>query len=405
MKKRDAWKEQIRNILNRKAVCAAAAAVAIFVCLFTAFEFTVLKLEIEVPVLQVLTGEGSSIWMEEYQRGEMALDDSTENELLEDSEWSGYGSGGSKDVGESGVTESHVSDEELENGDTEADRGDDESRAAESHESGERLESGGTEVGRGDDESRAAESHESSERLESGDTEVGSAGGEGGATGKQGGSEGTENGNLDSSEGTESENSDTGLNRSENKENEASTETEANEEQPEFPYYIKVDRKQNCITIYTLDEAGEYTVPYKAMVCSTGLYNATPRGTFHLSDKYLWRELYGGVYGQYATRITGGVLFHSVPYYRKAKNTLCTDKYNKLGQQASLGCIRLTVEDAKWIAENCPSGTAVEIYESDEVGPLGKPEAVKIDTDSPNKGWDPTDPDENNPWHQLSDDE
>lgn len=173
----------------------------------------------------------------------------------------------------------------------------------------------------------------------------------------------------------------------------------------EFPYYIKINRKQNCITIYTSDENGEYTVPYKAMICSTGLYNATPRGTFHLSTKYLWRELYGKVYGQYATRITGGVLFHSVPYYKKSKSALCTEKYNKLGQQASMGCVRLTVEDAKWIADNCPSGTTVEIYDDDDPGPLGKPEAALIDTDSPNKGWDPTDPDVENPWHQLSDDE
>ena len=176
-------------------------------------------------------------------------------------------------------------------------------------------------------------------------------------------------------------------------------------DETEFPYYIKINRKQNCITIYTSDENGEYTVPYKAMICSTGLYNATPCGTFHLSTKYLWRELYGKVYGQYATRITGGVLFHSVPYYKKSKSALCTEKYNKLGQQASMGCVRLTVEDAKWIADNCPSGTTVEIYDDDDPGPLGKPEAAHIDTDSPNKGWDPTDPDVENPWHQLSDDE
>ena len=152
-------------------------------------------------------------------------------------------------------------------------------------------------------------------------------------------------------------------------------------DEAEFPYYIKVNRRQNCITVYTSDENGEYTT------------------------KYLWRELYGKVYGQYATRITGGVLFHSVPYYKKSKSALCTEKYNKLGQQASMGCVRLTVEDAKWIADNCPSGTTVEIYDNDDPGPLGKPEAAHIDTDSPNKGWDPTDPDVANPWHQLSDDE
>ena len=88
----------------------------------------------------------------------------------------------------------------------------------------------------------------------------------------------------------------------------------------------------------------------------------------------------------------------------KNKSTLYWDKYNKLGQQASMGCVRLTVEDAKWIYDNCPSGTAVEVYDSEDPGPLGKPETLKLDKDNINKGWDPTDPDERNPWHQWSED-
>ena len=186
-------------------------------------------------------------------------------------------------------------------------------------------------------------------------------------------------------------------------ETEEASETEMVED--EFPYYLKINRQQNVVTVYERDETGEYTIPIKAIICSTGLYNATPKGTFQLSSKYIWRELNGGVYGQYASRITGGVLFHSVPYASKNKATLSVSKYNKLGQQASMGCVRLTVEDAKWIYDNCPSGTYVEIYDSEEPGPLGKPEAMKLDADSPNKGWDPTDPDERNPWHAWSEDE
>lgn len=179
---------------------------------------------------------------------------------------------------------------------------------------------------------------------------------------------------------------------------------EETEQEEEFPYYIKINRQQNVITVYEKDENGEYTEPVRAILCSTGLYNATPKGVFHLSNKYIWRELNGGVYGQYASRITGGVLFHSVPYASKNKSTLYWDKYNKLGQQASMGCVRLTVEDAKWIYDNCPSGTAVEVYDSDDPGPLGKPETMKLDKDNANRGWDPTDPDENNPWHAWSED-
>ena len=46
------------------------------------------------------------------------------------------------------------------------------------------------------------------------------------------------------------------------------------------------------------------------------------------------------------------------------------------------------------------SGTNVEFYSSSDPGPLGKPEIKKIaGYSSPLRNWDPTDPDENNPWH------
>lgn len=173
---------------------------------------------------------------------------------------------------------------------------------------------------------------------------------------------------------------------------------EENYENDSFPYYIKVNRQANCVTIYIKDDQGEYTIPVKAMVCSVGLKGNTPLGVFRTSTKYNWRYLYGDVYGQYAYRINGPILFHSVPYYKKDKSTLKAEEYNKLGEPASKGCVRLSVEDAKWLIDNCPEGTTVEIYDSEDPGPLGKPEAIKIDTSSPNKGWDPTDPDEANPW-------
>ena len=134
------------------------------------------------------------------------------------------------------------------------------------------------------------------------------------------------------------------------------------------------------------------------MVCSVGLDGATPTGTYTTSDKYTWRLLSGNVYGQYATRITGHILFHSVPYFTQSKSDLEYDEYNKLGQPASLGCIRLSVADAKWIYDNCPKGTTVTIYDSDQKEPLEKPTPIHIDTNDSRRVWDPTDPDSNNPW-------
>lgn len=320
MKKDDSGKNTIRQILEGRAARIFAGTVSAFLCALTLLEFAALRHEWEVPVLQALSGE-NGFWSEEYQREELALDDSTENEILEEIICE------EKAAGADSVDDAEVADIGVQTDST-----------------------GATGTGMQTDNTEATEQTAPVEEQNAGDV----------------------------------------------------TDSEA---EPEFPYYIRINRKQNCITIYTLDEEEEYTVPCKAMICSTGLYNATPRGVYQISTKYRWRELYGNVYGQYATRIHGGVLFHSVPYYRKAENALCTEKYNKLGQQASMGCVRLTVEDAKWIAENCPEGTTVEIYDDDDPGPLGRPEAIKIDTDNPNKGWDPTDPKEENPWHELSEDE
>lgn len=166
----------------------------------------------------------------------------------------------------------------------------------------------------------------------------------------------------------------------------------------EFPYYIKINRALNNVTIYAMDTNGEYSIPFKAMVCSTG--TATPLGIYQTDINYRWRLLFGGVYGQYATRIVGDILFHSVPYFSQNLNDLEYEEYNKLGTAASMGCVRLAVIDAKWIYDNCPLGTTVEFYDDyEDVGPLGKPIPITIDVNSPNRGWDPTDPDPNNPWH------
>lgn len=160
------------------------------------------------------------------------------------------------------------------------------------------------------------------------------------------------------------------------------------------PYSITVNCGSNVVTIYRNGS------PYKSMVCSTG--SATPRsGTYSLNYKYRWLALFGGVYGQYCTRITGHILFHSVPYLVNGdQSSLEYWEYDKLGTSASAGCIRLTVEDAKWIYDNCGSGTKVTFLNNSDEGPLGKPTSMKI-SGSANQNWDPTDPDSRNPWRGI----
>lgn len=160
-------------------------------------------------------------------------------------------------------------------------------------------------------------------------------------------------------------------------------------------YWIKVNRKMNTVTAYQYKN-GKYT-PVKAMVCSVGVNGATPKGNFNTQAKYRWHVLMGNVYGQYCTRIYKGYLFHSVWYYSMNKGAQSTAQYNRLGSAASHGCVRLTVADSKWIYDNCPVGTKVTIYDSSTSGPLGKPKPIRVSRAS-KMGWDPTDPDPNNPF-------
>ena len=151
-------------------------------------------------------------------------------------------------------------------------------------------------------------------------------------------------------------------------------------------YEIRINRQKSCVTVYAKDGTRGYIIPVIAFACSPG--EATPTGTFYTSDKYRWHELYGAM-GQWCTRITGHVLFHSPPYTKFDNHTLWAKEYNKIGTWASQGCVRLRSGDAKWIYDNCKSSTKVIIYNNSNPGPLGKPVYAKIPL---SQNWDPTDP-------------
>lgn len=169
-------------------------------------------------------------------------------------------------------------------------------------------------------------------------------------------------------------------------------------------YYVKVNRSQNVVMVYALGRDGEYNNLVKTFVASTGRVDSeTPLGVFTVSNRYEALYLVGNVWGHYATRIIGPYYFHSVPYFTRGDphwGDLEYLEYNKLGEGASAGCVRLAVRDAKWVYDNLQAGTTVEIYDADDL-PDGveKPAAIKIDVeDAGKRGWDPTDSDEASPW-------
>ena len=163
-------------------------------------------------------------------------------------------------------------------------------------------------------------------------------------------------------------------------------------------YYLRVNTRTNVTTAYAKNFSGKY-VAVKALTTSCGTNGKTNAilGTHYTIAKYKWKYMHENCYTQYATRIVGHYLFHSVPYSKPQSNTLWYNSYNKLGNFASDGCVRLRVCDSKWIYDHCPLKTKVVVTYS-KTDPLKKPKIAKINTKSKNRSWDPTDPNPKNPW-------
>lgn len=155
--------------------------------------------------------------------------------------------------------------------------------------------------------------------------------------------------------------------------------------------YAEVNRKKCRVTIYAYDnETKSWCIPVICFKCSPGVSSTpTPTGTFKTSQKFRWHELMGPSYGQYCTRITGGVLFHSVAGGNRTTYNLSARQYNKLGNPASHGCVRLCVRDAKWIYDYCAAGMKVKIFDDSFAGPLEPQVVPKIPS---GQKYDPTDP-------------
>ena len=133
-----------------------------------------------------------------------------------------------------------------------------------------------------------------------------------------------------------------------------------------MPYYIEVDVNNQIVTVYSTVSKSVV----RQMICSTGLNDATPLGTYFLPPKeeelereYWYYFGYYSCYAHYATRIYKGVLFHSLPCAQKSDATISKSAVEELGNPASHGCIRLRWQDAEFIAKCCLEGTRVRIFQ------------------------------------------
>lgn len=127
-----------------------------------------------------------------------------------------------------------------------------------------------------------------------------------------------------------------------------------------LPYRVEVSLADQTVTVYSLKGDGAYEQANR-FSCSTGLKNTTPRGIFldgFPANRWHYFKKFE-CWAQYSFVIEGNILFHSVLYSDMDERTLRMGSVSALGNPASHGCIRLQVEDAKWLFEHCPKGSLV----------------------------------------------
>ena len=133
---------------------------------------------------------------------------------------------------------------------------------------------------------------------------------------------------------------------------------------PMYKYKVEISISKQRVYVYEWN-FGSYSKLVKTMKCTTGAVETpTPLGSYKMGGpcgRWYYFQKYD-CWAQYAYRIVGGILFHSVLYSEKDEATLRHGSVAALGTRASHGCVRLTVEDAKWLYSNIPAGTTCRIY-------------------------------------------
>ena len=121
-------------------------------------------------------------------------------------------------------------------------------------------------------------------------------------------------------------------------------------------YLILVDTTANRVGIYS-GSVGKWN-EVKKWVCTTGAKSTpTVKGTFTVQGK--GKSFGSGYTCWYYTQFYGNYLFHSV-LYKQGSMSVIID--GRLGINASHGCVRLNINNAKWIYDNIPRGTKVVVY-------------------------------------------
>jgi lipoprotein-anchoring transpeptidase ErfK/SrfK len=119
-------------------------------------------------------------------------------------------------------------------------------------------------------------------------------------------------------------------------------------------YFISVSKSQRQVYIYHMENNSWVNI--KVFTCNIGESDSpTIEGDFYsgLRGKYLKID---ETYVKYFTQISGNYLFHSIIYDEDGE---VMD--GRLGEAVSHGCVRLSLEDAKYMYYNIPARTGIKI--------------------------------------------
>ncbi len=129
-------------------------------------------------------------------------------------------------------------------------------------------------------------------------------------------------------------------------------------------YYLYLNIPNQVLTVYGRDDEGEYTRIVRRMLCTSGAdLTPTPTGTYRLGGKERFGKFanFNNEYARYWTQVVRGIYMHSIMFSSRDVERLKTSPYSTLGRRASHGCIRLYVEDAKWLYYHACPGTRITI--------------------------------------------
>ncbi|ERI95627.1 peptidoglycan binding domain protein [Clostridiales bacterium oral taxon 876 str. F0540] len=121
-------------------------------------------------------------------------------------------------------------------------------------------------------------------------------------------------------------------------------------------YFIWTDLSKQRVNIFS-GSNGKWEL-IKSFTCSSGKASTpTIKGSYTVGAKGNYFIADSGARCKYYTQISGNYLFHSILYDNKGEKIVD----GRLGIPLSHGCIRLAIENAKYIYDNIPSGSLIYI--------------------------------------------